>query len=141
MNKRKKVIFGKIFTSFNPEILTICNKDVRDVLFTMRFPSKELRNSFDKVLGDIDLNGYVAGEPLNYVKITFENAYSQKDRKRLDKARKEGEETKEQKKKRMKKYYKAEALRIKDDINSYEKILNDRKKSYKKYQKLSKRVN
>jgi len=78
---KKIAIFGRLFTTFASHNLLFTNDKVGDLKWQFVFPNKDERKKFDGLLSDLDSNP-LAYET-NYVQITIENVFKEKDKKKL----------------------------------------------------------
>lgn len=82
----KVTVIGRIFTTFMSNKILIFNKVNKDwslaqSWFEIRFQREEDCSGFLELVKDIDRNKGITLDPLNVVKITFENPLTEKDRK------------------------------------------------------------
>jgi len=129
----KKLAFvAKIFTTFSSsDTLIVTDDSINDFLFEIRFADGTGRDTFNKLLENIDLNGL----DMNWAKFTIENLFSQKQRDKMKKAREKHKETAQAKGKRMSEWAKAELLRANDQVKDAENWLKIRQNDVKRYKK------
>jgi len=136
----KVTVFGRIFTSLMSDKILVFRKvdknwELVGDWFEIRFHSKEERDRFMELVKDIDKNRGISLDPLNIVKITFENALTEKDKEYMKKKDKENEiENRKFCDKVMRERIETELKLYRSRLKETEEAVNNYKKSIKEFE-------